>query len=257
MKVLVGITCGFDDERNMYYLRPGYWESVEMAGGIPIILPPVDSPDGINHYLEICDGYILSGGDDIDPFYWGQDPEPGLGKIDPRRDRFEISLVQAIIKRDKPALFICRGIQVLNVALGGTLVQDLCSGIAHRQRAPRHHPFHDILLEKDSVLYRLLCQGTVRVNSFHHQAIAGLAPGLIATARARDGCIRRSNTRRKGLSWGSSGILKPCRMSCPPGCFRDWCMRPRKNITEVKQGLVRRKRKPEPHNDSVGVFRWK
>jgi len=205
VKVLVGITCGFDYERNMYYLRPGYWESVERAGGIPVILPPVDSPEGIDHYLEICDGYILSGGDDIDPFYWGQDPEPGLGEIDPRRDRFEINLVQAIVKRDKPALFICRGIQVLNVALGGTLIQDLRSSIAHRQRAPRHHPFHDILLEKDSVLYQLLRRETVRVNSFHHQAIAGLAPGLVATARARDGVVEAVEYPAKrfilGVQW--------------------------------------------------------
>ena len=189
MRALVGITCGFDENRNMYYLRPGYWEAVEDAGGTPVILPPVDSPGVMSHYLEICDGYILSGGDDIDPAYWGVDPEPGLGEIDPRRDQFEMDLVHGILERDKPALFICRGIQVLNVALGGTLIQDLHSDMAHRQGAPRYHPFHDILLEKTGILYQLFGRETVKVNSFHHQAIGSLAPGLTVTARTRDGVV--------------------------------------------------------------------
>lgn len=189
MRVLIGITCGFNENQNMYYLRPGYWESVERAGGTPVILPPVESPGVMENYLEVCDGYILSGGDDIDPAFWGEDPEPGLGEIDPRRDRFEVELVREIIKRDKPALFICRGIQVLNVALGGTLIQDLRSDMAHRQYAPRYHPFHDILLEKDCILHHLIRQETVKVNSFHHQAIGNLAPGLVVTARSRDGVV--------------------------------------------------------------------
>lgn len=205
MSALIGITCGFDEDRNMYYLRPGYWESVVRAGGTPIILPPVESSGVINHYLEVCDGYILSGGDDIDPAFWGEEPEPGLGEIDPCRDRFEIDLVREVIKRDKPALFICRGIQVLNVALGGTLIQDLHSDLAHRQYAPRYYPFHDILLEKDSVLYRLFQQTTVRVNSFHHQAIGSLAPGLVATAGTRDGVVEAVECPSKswilGVQW--------------------------------------------------------
>jgi putative glutamine amidotransferase len=189
VRVLIGITCGFDEGGYRYYLRPGYWESVESAGGPPVILPPADSPEVMDHYLKVCDGYILSGGDDIDPAFWGEEPQPGLGEIDPRRDRFEVELIRGIIKRDKPALFICRGIQVLNVVLGGTLIQDLHSEIAHRQRAPRNHPFHDILLEKASTLYQLFQRETVRVNSFHHQALGSLAPGISVTARARDGVV--------------------------------------------------------------------
>ncbi|MGE5543676.1 MAG: gamma-glutamyl-gamma-aminobutyrate hydrolase family protein [Bacillota bacterium] len=205
MRPLVGISCGFDEDGCRYYLRPGYWESVESAGGTPVILPPADSPEVMDHYLKICDGYILSGGEDIDPVFWGADPEPGLGEIDPRRDRFEICLVREIISRDKPALFVCRGIQVLNVALGGTLFQDLQSDISHRQRAPRYHPFHDILLEKDSVIYRLFQRETVKVNSFHHQAIDNLAPGLVVTARARDGVVEAVEHPAKrwilGVQW--------------------------------------------------------
>lgn len=202
MRVLVGITCGFDEAKYMYYLRPGYWESVASAGGTPIILPPVNSPEVVNHYLEVCDGFILSGGDDIDPAFWGEDPEPGLGEIDPLRDRFEIDLVRRIVERNKPALFICRGIQVLNVALGGDLIQDLQSDMSHRQKAPRYHPFHDILVEKATTLYHLFQQETVKVNSFHHQAIRNLAPGLVATARARDGVVEAVEYPDKGWILG-------------------------------------------------------
>ncbi len=199
MTAIIGITCGFDEAGNKYYLRPGYWESIAKAGGTPIILPPLCSPEAIGHYLEVCDGYILSGGDDLDPAFWGEDPEPGLGEIDPIRDKFEIELVQRIVEMNKPALFICRGMQVLNVALGGDLIQDLKSDMSHRQRAPRYHPFHDILVEKTSNLYHLFKQETVKVNSYHHQAIRNLAEGLIVTARARDGVVEA--VEHSGKRW--------------------------------------------------------
>ncbi|NLB18835.1 MAG: gamma-glutamyl-gamma-aminobutyrate hydrolase family protein [Syntrophomonadaceae bacterium] len=212
MKPVLGITCGYRSSEGLYYLREGYWEAVHKAGGIPIILPPLTSGD-IRYYFDRCDGFILSGGDDIDPAYWGEDPLPGLGEIDPRRDKFEIELTVQVVAGDKPALFICRGIQVLNVALGGDLIQNLKSTIAHRQKAPRNHPFHDILVNRDSNLYNIFQQDVVRVNSFHHQAINRLAPGLRVTARTRDGVIEGvEHTARRwilGVQWHPEAMNDP------------------------------------------------
>lgn len=189
MKPVIGISCSFDNQEKWSYLRHTYVDSVVRAGGTPLILPSLDEEELIGDYIRLCDGFLLSGGGDLDPVYWGAEPHPRLGEVDPVRDAFEMNLTRRTLIEDKPALFICRGIQVLNVAAGGSLIQNIKSDIMHRQKAPRYHPCHDISISNGSLLHSICEQETARVNSFHHQAIGDLGHGLVVTAQARDGII--------------------------------------------------------------------
>ncbi|MGE5397139.1 MAG: gamma-glutamyl-gamma-aminobutyrate hydrolase family protein [Chitinophagales bacterium] len=189
MTALIGISCSYSHSRHTFQVRSSYIRAVERAGGVPVILPAVRSDYAVERYVEYCDGFILSGGGDLDPLLWGEEPHPGLGEVDPERDQFELALVQGLLQKNKPGLFICRGLQVLNVALGGDLIQDIVSDILHRQTAPRYSPSHEIQIEKESLLYSLLNNDSVRVNSFHHQAIRKLGNGLKITAYSRDGIV--------------------------------------------------------------------
>ncbi len=186
----IGITCSFREDEYAFWLRAYYIDRIIAVGGIPFILPSSTSTEVIRDYAAICDGFILAGGGDMDPVFWGEEPRPGLGEIDPLRDQFELKLSEQILKKDIPALGICRGIQVLNVAAGGSVVQDLGqTGICHMQSAPKSHPFHDIFIEKDTRLFNILGQERVRVNSFHHQAVKQLGKGLIPSGTSGDGVI--------------------------------------------------------------------
>lgn len=189
MQGLIGITCAYSQQENRYWLRDAYVKAVERTGAVPLILPYLNSIRTINEIVRVCDGFVLSGGGDLDPAYWGEEPRPGLGEIDPQRDRFETALVKEIIARDKPGLFICRGIQVLNVVLGGDLIQDLTGPLLHQQPAPRYHPTHDVFIEPDTILFELCGTRIYRVNSMHHQGINRLGQGLKVAARASDGLI--------------------------------------------------------------------
>lgn len=189
MRPVIGISSSFDWEDSKYYLRQTYVESVVNGGGVPLVIPAVDDTSVIGEYIGVCDGFILSGGGDLDPVYWGSEPHPRLGEIDPVRDSFEMVLTRKILEENKPALFICRGIQVLNVAAGGDLIQNIRSDILHRQKAPRYHPVHDVVIERGSMLHLLAERNLVRVNSFHHQVVGRVGQGLKVTATARDGLI--------------------------------------------------------------------
>ncbi|MGE5405210.1 MAG: gamma-glutamyl-gamma-aminobutyrate hydrolase family protein [Candidatus Saccharibacteria bacterium] len=189
MQPLIGITGAFDQSEEKYYLRSSYVAAVERAGGVPAVIPYVCTSEAVTAYVRSCDGFVFSGGGDIDPSFWLEEPQPGLGEVDPWRDLFEITLAREVLVSDKPALFICRGIQLLNVVLGGDVVQDICTNIQHQQRAPRYHPSHDVLLEPQSRLFRLIHQPVVRVNSFHHQALGRIGDDLYIAARSRDGLV--------------------------------------------------------------------
>jgi putative glutamine amidotransferase len=194
-----------------YALASTYTEGVERAGGIPFILPP--QADNIDQILDRIDGLLFSGGGDIDPARYGQTTvhERTYG-IDEQRDRFELDLFQHALDRDMPILCICRGIQIANVALGGTLIQDIASEygdeIEHRQheagfRAPdKSHP---VTAESGSRLHEVYGTTEIESNSFHHQAIRDVAEELIVIGRAPDGIIeavdRPSSNWFLGLQW--------------------------------------------------------
>lgn len=169
-----------------------YPEAIRRAGAVPVIIPPLDT-DSIEPLLDGLCGLCLSGGPDLHPTVYGATPHPALGPTEPHLDLFEIALVRAAEARDLPVLAICRGLQVLNVARGGTLVQDLPSerpsNVVHRQLRAARIATHDVALERDSHVAAALGARDVTVNSFHHQAIDVLGEGLRPVGWAADGVV--------------------------------------------------------------------
>jgi putative glutamine amidotransferase len=191
MEIFIGITCGWEEKKTWHKLHDEYVSAVREAGGIPLLLPSVASSHLVDVYYNQLDGFIFSGGSDIDPHYFGEEPQEGLGEITPVRDAFEMALAKLVLEGDKPALGICRGIQLLNIAAGGDIYQDLKSitGQLHNQQAPREYPIHTVKILADSSLFRLAQKESVLVNSFHHQGIRRVGKGLRAVAWSEDGLI--------------------------------------------------------------------
>ena len=189
MKPVIGLTCNFDENQGNYILKSYYISSIHQAGGIPILLPPVEDETAINEYIKFCNGLIFTGGGDLDPYHWGELPRRGLGEINPLRDKFELLLIQNAIKQQIPVLGICRGCQVINVAAGGSLIQDLRGMMSHQQNAPRNYPMHMVFIKNNSILESIIQNNRIRVNSFHHQAVKSPGNGLQISAYSADGVI--------------------------------------------------------------------
>lgn len=195
IKPIIAIICpvavggGFME----YRLPNAYFAAVTAAGGAPVILPY--SPDGevIKSYIEACDGILFAGGKDIDPRHYGEERSSLCGETEDLRDGFELAVARVALAYDKPTLGICRGAQLLNVALGGSLYQDiegeLATTVSHRQAEPEDSPSHSVTVIKDSPLYNIVGQTNMPANSFHHQAIKKLGAGLRAMAHTEDGII--------------------------------------------------------------------
>lgn len=190
---VIGITGNFNE--GQLKLLPGYFRSIEAAGGTPVVIPPRRKPDAsLISLIDRIDGLLLSGGADINPILMGEDPVPALHGINNERDAFELALTRLAYNRQVPMLGICRGIQVLAAALGGTVMQDIATAmphstlIKHSQDADRGVATHFVTAEADSVVGRLL--GTrFAVNSFHHQAVGEPGPHFRVTARSADGVV--------------------------------------------------------------------
>jgi putative glutamine amidotransferase len=169
-----------------------YARAVEAAGGLPVVLPPLE-PTAINALVDRLAGVCLSGGPDLDPAAYEAQPDPHLGPVEPALDAFELAVAQRADARGIPILGICRGCQALNIARGGTLHQhlpDVTDGsIAHRQKASGRETTHTVQLEPGSRLAAIVGDGELDVNSFHHQAVDRLGRGLRAVAWAPDGVI--------------------------------------------------------------------
>jgi len=177
------------DGRERVTLNTAYVRALESAGLVPLAVPTMLAADRAGAALVAVRGLVLTGGEDVAPDRYGSAPHPRLGDVDPVRDAAEVALIAAARARRLPILAICRGIQILNVALGGTLYQDLDSErpgpVPHNDETGRH-PIH---VEAGSLLERTLGTRAASVNSRHHQAIRDLAPGLAAVAWADDGVI--------------------------------------------------------------------
>jgi len=191
-KPLIALTAAHINEELATFPRHYYVESVRRAGGIPVIVPPVRQADEAEEILARCDGMIFTGGGDISPIYLNEQPRYGIGQCLPERDVGELLLARLAFGRDFPVLGICRGIQVMAVAAGGRIYQDIPSqypkALQHSQTAPRPHPWHEVQV-LESVLQRLLGEKRVLVNSFHHQAVLDVPPGFVVNALASDGII--------------------------------------------------------------------
>jgi putative glutamine amidotransferase len=189
---VIGITIGYEDRREgVHLLRADYLRSVEQGGGLSVVLAP-GRPEDAGELLDRLDALLLSGGSDVDPVLYGELPHPKLGKVIRERDDFELALCREALARDLPILAICRGHQVLNVATGGTLIQDIPSESMgdvdhnHDARRERWERAHDVRILDGTRLRHLLHKETLAVNSFHHQAIGDLGRGLVASAFSRE-----------------------------------------------------------------------
>ena len=176
------------------YVNRDYVTAVLQAEGIPFILPFVEGEELVRAQIEMMDGILLSGGYDVHPALYGQEPHVKLEEVYPERDVYEIAVIKAAIELKKPIFGICRGLQLINVAFGGTLYQDLSlhqpqTEIQHNQTCPRDLAIHSIEVSPNSKLHKIFGTTQVPVNSFHHQAIDQLAPGLKINACSIDGVI--------------------------------------------------------------------
>jgi putative glutamine amidotransferase len=188
-------------------MLPGYMEGISRAGGLPLILPLTGDEDTLRQVSRLCAGFLFTGGPDIAPGRYGAEASPLCGPVCEKRDAMEAALfAAAVVEQNKPAFGICRGIQLFNVLLGGTLYQDI-PGLFHQ--GPPHHqqgepydkPAHGVAITPGSPLGELLGLDTLEVNSFHHQGIAELAPALIPMAAAEDGLIEAVRMGDRAFVW--------------------------------------------------------
>ena len=190
---IIGIIPSRDLQEPKLTLLQRYTECIEAAGGAPIIIPYTADDTVLDEYINLCDGFVFTGGVDIHPERYGECVREKCGKISEVRDEFELLFLEKVLFFDKPAIFICRGIQLLNVALGGTLYQDIPSeydtDISHKQSEDKFEFSHDVYIDKSSPFFELFSKDRIKANSFHHQAIKRLAGELSVGAVADDGTI--------------------------------------------------------------------
>lgn len=192
MRTKIGIViCGQTDRKQ--YVTDTYIQAVKSAGGLPLVLPLVKSKSIIQDYVSLCDGFLFCGGGDINPLLFGQEPEYGIGTTDITLDLFQIRLMKELLAKGKPVLAICRGMQILNVACGGTIIQDLRESspdtINHVQTSiSRKDISHKVFFAPKTKVCRLLGNFAF-TNSFHHQAVGRVGENLIASGTTGDDII--------------------------------------------------------------------
>jgi putative glutamine amidotransferase len=195
---VIGITCSFkhrpidlDHTQRYFFLNQPYVSAIHEAGGIPVIVPVGLESRYPSKIVGVIDGLLLPGGGDIDPNLFGDNPSEKLGHVDPRRDHSEIDLFTLAFNQNMPILGICRGLHLINVALDGTLYQDIASQVRlsmnHNPDFPKSEPCHKIEIENGTRLQKLLGESSIWVNSSHHQAVKLHGKGLIVDAKSPDG----------------------------------------------------------------------
>lgn len=209
MRPLIAVTPLVDRERDSYWILPGYLKGIEAAGGAPLVLPLTQSPQVLEPILAHCAGLLLTGGQDVDPAVYGREKLEACGETCPERDGQERWLLDRALRGDMPVLGICRGHQLLNACLGGSLFQDLPSqrpsAVCHSQKPPYDQPSHAVRVEEGSLLEHLTGARTLLVNSYHHQAVERVAPGLRVDAVSEDGLVEAVDMPGKafvlGVQW--------------------------------------------------------
>jgi len=190
-------------------LNAQYLAAVEAPGATAILLSPAHDPASVDRLVGVAHGLVLTGGEDVDPARYGQEPHPELGSVSAERDAVELAALDAALRRGMPVLAICRGMQLLNVALGGTLYQDLPSqrghDLLHEQDAAVTQRWHHATVRTGSGLEAIFAASDLFINSFHHQGVERLAPGLEATVWAEDGLVEGVEGREHpwlyGVQW--------------------------------------------------------
>ena len=221
MRPIIGMTCNYmskvdsaveegiaDAMQDFHLLAADYTRAVEKAGGVPLLLPISMEETVLEKMVALCDAFIITGGNDVQPGLYGEELVQ-CGTLVPERDAFDIALATHLLERTrKPLLGICRGCQILNVALGGTLYQDLSlAGFARHTgwERPREEAVHQVRIAEGSQLYRIVGCRELAVNSFHHQAIHAVAPSVDVAAVSEDGVVEAIDCREDrfflGVQW--------------------------------------------------------
>ena len=221
-KPLIGLTCLSISRSDWVESAPGkyldavfreYSRGVESVGGLPVLIPVFKDLEATRAVLDRIDGLLLTGGTDICPRFFGEEPIVGIGEMEYERDRIEIALTREAETLGMPILGICRGIQVISVASGGTLYQDIYTQVPgcldHNQKATKATNTHSVRVARESGLFQILGSDTVWVNSHHHQAVKDLPPGFITSATAGDGIIeaieKPDHPFLLGIQWHAEG----------------------------------------------------
>lgn len=213
-KSIIGITTGILVDKNpdpgvlsvdRIYLNREYVSAVEKVGGMPLMLPVSTDEDIVSTYADMCDGFIFSGGNDINPLFYNEGPHPNLGVVNSDVDLYQITLMKKILERGKPMLLICRGMQLINIIKGGTIYQDLSDiggkVFKHEQFAPKYEPIHRVKLVEGTKLYEMFGP-SLNVNSYHHQCVKDPGEGLRVAARTEDGVIEAMELENYGFCIG-------------------------------------------------------
>ncbi len=204
MKPVIGLMPLWDEKKDSYWMLPGYVDGVMGAGGLPIMLPLTADREELEQFCGMCDGFLFTGGPDVDPGVYGEESLPAVSTFKPRDDMERIVLDLAL-EQDKPVFGICRGIQFLNAALGGTLYQDLPvqhpSDVPHVMKPPYDRTVHTVRIQKPSPLFDLLGTEEIGVNTYHHQAVKDLAPCFTPMAVSEDGLVEAFYMPGKRYVW--------------------------------------------------------
>lgn len=217
---IIGVTAYTKDGK--LELNSNYLDAVIYNGGVPVILPYTEDEAVLEELIATCDGFLFSGGGDIDPAYYGEEVLPECGAIDPARDVPEMALLRRVLATDKPILAICRGCQLVNIALGGTLWQDIPSqlgtNVEHRI-LPGTELAHDAKILKATPLYEVIGYEDIMINTIHHQAVKELGKGLCPMVLAPDGIIEGYYLDDKryirAYQWHPERIYPICKESAP------------------------------------------
>ena len=210
MKPLIGLTASMEIDQSVYTVTNRNVKAILKAGGMPVVLPYFLEEEDVAQIAEQIDGLYATGGYDIDPTLFGEEPHPDLGTIIPARDQSEIKLMKKLMELKKPILGVCRGSQTLNIAAGGDMYQDIYAQadqalLQHRQKAPMEHMSHYVYVEKDSLLFRITGEEKFKINSYHHQANRDVSNDFRVSGKASDGIVEAVESKELpfvlGLQW--------------------------------------------------------
>ena len=207
-KPIIGLTSSYKktDKTDFVFSNHNYLNSIRRFGGIPLIIPTEGEDEELEVLVGMCDGILLSGGDDIDPALYGEEALNDTLELIPVRDAVERKVCDLAVKRGLPMFGICRGIQMMNVYFGGSLYQDsptqIETDIKHRMEPPAHRTCHKCVIEKGTPLHDLIGLEEIGVNSHHHQAVKRVAPGFEVMGHSEDGIIEAIYDPAKTFVWG-------------------------------------------------------
>lgn len=198
---IIGVIPLVDSEKSSYWMLPGYMKAVELAGAAPLMLPLTTDKDLLELFFNQCDGFLFTGGQDVDTKLYETENANLCGEISTERDQMEDYILNRCLAEDKAVLGICRGIQIINVLLGGTLYVDLPTelGSVHAQPKPYNAPYHNVEILADAPLGELLQVSELKVNSCHHQGVKSLSEQLLPMAIADDGLIEAAYMPNKNF----------------------------------------------------------